>query len=265
VTVRPVASLTPDEVRPVKGLLFDLDDTLLTHGALTLAAYEALFALRDAGLHLVAVTGRPSSWGQLLALQWPIDAALTENGALVALREGKHVVRIDRCTPDERAARRAKLAAIVADVRERMPDLGLTDDASGRVSDVTWDIGETVTVPPERIAALREIVELHGARWSTSSVHFHATFDPEDKASGAVRFVTSRFGEDATAARSRWAFVGDSGNDRSCFAAFDVTFGVSNVSRALGAIAVPPRFVASAPMGEGFAEISRALLRCKMA
>ena len=130
---------------------------------------------------------------------------------------------------------------------------------------VTWDIGETVTVPPERIAALREIVELHGARWSTSSVHFHATFDPEDKASGAVRFVTSRFGEDATAARSRWAFVGDSGNDRSCFAAFDVTFGVSNVSRALGAIAVPPRFVASAPMGEGFAEISRALLRCKMA
>ncbi|MGH7329872.1 MAG: HAD hydrolase family protein, partial [Polyangiaceae bacterium] len=56
------------------------------------------------------------------------------------------------------------------------------------------------------------------------------------------------------------AFVGDSGNDSACFAAFHATFGVANVRQYAARISVPPRFVATKEMGEGFAEIARALL-----
>jgi HAD superfamily hydrolase (TIGR01484 family) len=262
--LRPLLELPPAEGKRIEGLLFDLDDTFLTHGTLTRAAYDSLWSLRDAKLGLVVVTGRPASWGQVLALQWPVDAVVTENGAITCLREGRRVLRVDRASPEARAHRRSELASIVADVASRASDLKLTDDASGRVSDVTWDIGENENVAPERVAFAREIIAEHGARSSTSSVHLHATFDPDDKATGAVRELGRLFGIDATVARTRWAFAGDSGNDRACFAAFDTTFGVANVRSALVSIAVPPRYVSRASMGEGFVEIASALLKCKM-
>ena len=94
-----------------------------------------------------------------------------------------------------------------------------------------------------------------------SSVHLHATFDADDKASGALRFLSRKLGVDAGAAVTRFAFVGDSGNDASCFAAFRTTFGVANVRAALSGLSIPPRYVAPAAMGAGFAEVAAEILR----
>jgi hypothetical protein len=107
---------------------------------------------------------------------------------------------------------------------------------------------------------VREI-EAAGARWSQSSVHLHATFDVDDKASGALRFCRRELGEDAGSAIARFAFVGDSGNDAACFAAFRVTFGVANVRASLPRLIVPPRFVAPRAMGDGFADVAAEILR----
>ena len=73
----PLAALPADAARGLTGLLFDLDDTVLTHGMLTKSAYDALWRLHESGLRLVAVTGRPSGWGEVIARQWPIDGAVT--------------------------------------------------------------------------------------------------------------------------------------------------------------------------------------------
>ncbi len=262
--MRALDTMTREEGARLEGLLFDLDDTFLTHGVLTRGAYDALWDMHDAGVKLVVVTGRPSLWGQFVARQWPIDAATTENGAIAILREGKQVERVDPCDHAERTARRSKLAALATDMAARLPALKLADDASGRLSDIAWDIGENVRVAPEIVAQAQSIIAEHGARSSASSVHLHATFDGDDKATGTVRLLASRFGVDVGMARSRWAFAGDSGNDRACFAAFDTTFGVANVRNHVGALSVPPRFVASSAMGDGFVEIARAILRCKM-
>ena len=262
--MRPLSTFLPSDAEHLEGLLFDLDDTVLTHGCLTRAAYDALWSLHDAGWRLVVVTGRPSSWGHTIAIQWPVDAVVTENGAISFVRDGGRVSRVDRCLPAERARRREALTAIAATAASRAPDVKLTEDAAGRISDVTWDIGEYEHPARERIEIVRRIIAEHGARSSTSSVHLHATFDTDDKATGAVRLLGTTFGVDATRARIRWAFVGDSGNDRACFAAFSTTFGVANVTAALSSIAVAPRWIASAPMGAGFAEVARTLVGCKM-
>lgn len=259
-----LAKLGREEGQRVEGLLFDLDDTFLSHGVLGRAAYDALWDLHDVGMKLVIVTGRPAGWGELVVRQWPVDAATTENGAIALVREGPRVVRVDPCEPGERARRRAALEALAAEVAAKAPDVRPTEDGAGRVSDYTWDIGENHVVAPERVAFVEAILAQHGARSSRSSVHLHATFDGDDKASGTVRLLRARFGVDEGAARSRFAFVGDGANDRPCFSAFRTTFGVANVRRALEALAVPPRFVADAEMGDGFAEIARAVLRCKM-
>lgn len=266
--MKPLERLERDEARQLHGLFFDLDDTVLTHGVLGRAAYGALWDLHDAGLRLVAVTGRPSGWAEVLVRQWPIDGAVTENGAVFVVREGDarrgHGVRLlFDGAPADVALRRARLDALVAEVKEAMPDLELADDVRGRRSDVAWDIGERVTVPEERVAALHQRVTAAGARATRSSVHLHASFERDDKASGAMRFVRGRFGEDPGSAIYRWAFVGDSANDAACFAAIRTTFGVANVRAFLSKLSVPPRYVARAARGEGFAEIARALLRSR--
>jgi HAD superfamily hydrolase (TIGR01484 family) len=258
--LKPVFSLSSDVASRLVGLLFDLDDTLLSHGLLTRVAFDALWRLRDAGLKLVAVTGRPSGWGEVLARQWPIDGCVTENGAVYFVRSGVTVIRRDGCSEAERSDRRKRLARLVERVHEVVPDARLTDDVHARRSDVTWDVGESTKLPEPRVQAIVREIEAAGARWSQSSVHLHATFDADDKASGAVRFCVRELGEEPGGALTRFAFVGDSGNDASCFAAFRTTFGVANVRASLRRLSVPPRYVAAESMGAGFAEVASAIL-----
>lgn len=259
--MKPASLLPSSEARSLRGVLFDLDDTLLTKGLLTREAYGAIWNLHEAGLTLVAVTGRPSSWGALLARQWPVAGCVTENGALVVVREGTGVTVRDPHGETERSARRARLADIVERVRSIVPEARLADDNDGRRSDVAWDIGERFKLPDTAVQTIEDEIQASGARSTRSSVHLHATFDAEDKATGALGFCTRELGCDSTAALVRFAFIGDSANDAACFNAFRTTFGVANVRAHLGGLTVPPRYVSARPMGEGFAEIAQEILK----
>jgi len=258
--MRPLATLARDEARALRGVLFDLDDTVLSHGLLTREAFGAICDLHDAGLELVAVTGRPSGWGEVVARQWPIDGAVTENGSVHVVRDGKGVQLVFDGGGEEVAARRAKLDGLVARVAREMPAVRLADDNHGRRADVAWDIGERVTLPDSTIDHLARIVIEEGARTTRSSVHLHATYERDDKASGVVRFLQARFGVDPGVALGRYAFAGDSGNDAACFSAFKTTFGVANVRTYVDRLSVPPRYIARQERGAGFAEIARAIL-----
>lgn len=260
--MRPLAALPRETARALRGVIFDLDDTLLDHGALSEVAYGALFRLREAGLHLIACTGRPAGWGAILQRQWPIDAAIVENGALALVAEAERpgaprkVTVLDPLDPAARKARRAGLVALAEVLIARFPAATLADDNDARVTDVTLDIGEHRRVPPTEIAEMRRLAADRGVRTLLSSVHLHLTHEPEDKASGVIRLLVDRFGEDATSARGRYAFLGDSGNDAAPFAAFAVTIGVANVRAYIHTLSVPPRYIAPEPMGRGFAAIA---------
>lgn len=259
----PIASLPSDVGRNLDGVLFDIDDTVLDHGRLGLASLTALYRLQAAGLLAIGVTGRPVAWGHVLARQWPVNGMVTENGALWVIHEHKRVVTLDRLTPSERAQRRTRLMALVNEVAERFPDVAPADDASSRLSDFTLDIGETVSVPGDRVAEVAAFASARGARVTRSSIHLHMTFDTDDKASGVLRFLSQIYGKDPTASRHRFAFIGDSDNDAPCFAAFETTVGVANFR---GRPSLPPRYVTQGPMGTGFAEfVDRLLLARSLA
>jgi hydroxymethylpyrimidine pyrophosphatase-like HAD family hydrolase len=102
-----------------------------------------------------------------------------------------------------------------------------------------------------------------GARTTRSSVHLHATYERDDKASGVVRFIHDRYGVDAGAALHRYAFCGDSANDAACFSAFRTTFGVANVRAFVAQLSVPPKYIAPSERGAGFAEIARTILKAR--
>ncbi|HEV8245537.1 MAG TPA: HAD-IIB family hydrolase, partial [Polyangiaceae bacterium] len=214
--MRPLDSLTAEEAQHLRGLLFDLDDTLLDHGKLGEAAYQALFRLREAGLELFVVTGRPLGWAEVLVRLWPIAGAVSENGGALVLSGAAGVKVQDSVGASERRERRQRLSTLVELLRAKLPDLVPASDVDARRTDFTFDIGETRTLPAERVQEARRLAEAHGASTLVSSVHLHVTFDRADKASGAVRLLAIQSQVDATAALSRYAFIGDSENDAAC-------------------------------------------------
>lgn len=262
--MRPLTALQAEEARRLAGVVFDLDDTVLDHGVLGEAAYAALFRMRDAGLRLVACTGRPAGWGEVLARQWPVDAVVVENGAVAFVVEpesrpgsARRLAVVDPLPAAERRARRGALLALAEEILARFPEAALADDNDARRTDVTLDVGEHRRVPAEQIREIRAMARARGVRTLVSSIHLHLTLETDDKATGTIRLLVDHFAEDATSARARHAFVGDSANDAAAFAAFRLTFGVRNVQGHLHGLTVPPRYLASAPMGAGFAEVAR--------
>lgn len=253
----PIDRLPEEEARGLRVVLFDLDDTLLTDGRLEEPAYRALFRLRESGLELVAVTGRPLDWGTVLARQWPVAGVVTENGAAACARGQDGGLDVIDFGHAERSVRAARLAEIVLTVKARFPELRPSDDVRGRLTDFTFDIGEHERVPAETVLAVQALARSLGARTVASSVHVHLTLDGLDKATGAARFLSERLGMDPTESRVQAAFVGDSENDAACFCAFRTTLGVANLR---GRPTVPPRFITTKEKGAGFAEAAAVIV-----
>ncbi len=241
----------------LRGLLFDLDDTLLDHGKLLPEALSALYRLREAGFELHAVTGRSVAWGAVVAHQWPVDGALAENGAIYLRSDAGRVTLEDPLGQVERSERRARLDGIVAELRRRHPELEPADDAWQRRSDFTFDIGEYRRVAPDVIAAARRSARSLGAATLSSSVHLHVSLDRADKASGSVAVLSRRYGLDPFRVLLEYAFIGDSENDAACFAAFRLTLGVKNQS---GRPTLPPRFLTLGERASGFVQAAELLL-----
>ena len=79
--MRPLSQMPAAVAAGIHTVFSDIDDTLTTEGQLTAEAYAALAALREAGLRVVLVTGRPAGWCDHIARMWPVDAVIGENGA----------------------------------------------------------------------------------------------------------------------------------------------------------------------------------------
>jgi HAD superfamily hydrolase (TIGR01484 family) len=253
----PISALPTLLPRQLRGLLFDLDDTLLDHSRLSEAAYSSLFRLREAGFECYAVTGRPAGWAAVIVNQWPISGAVAENGA-IAFEASAHGLRtLDPLPVAERRARQTALSALCAEIQNEFPDLVASDDMPLRRTDFTFDIAEHQLVPKDRVQAVRRFAESRGASTLSSSVHLHVSFDRSDKASGAVRLIHALRGVDPSAILTRYAFIGDSENDASCFAAFRHSIGVGNLS---GRPTLAPRFITTGERGAGFVEAARALI-----
>ena len=79
------------------GVLSDIDDTLTLGGRLVPEAFSTLAALKERGVKVVLVTGRPAAWVDHIARVWPVDAVVGENGGLWAYMRGGKLVKSYTC------------------------------------------------------------------------------------------------------------------------------------------------------------------------
>ncbi|NIN71453.1 MAG: HAD hydrolase family protein [Gemmatimonadetes bacterium] len=261
--MRPLAELDAASCQALIGVAFDIDDTVTRAGRLELAAFQAMHELAASGLHLVAVTGRPLGWADVVANHWPVDAAVGENGAGWVWRDGERPCE-GYFEPEER---RRTYPDLFERVRRRvameLPHVKPALDQRARRCDLAFDVGETVRLPVVDIERLVGLIEAEGARSAVSSVHAHAIPGDWDKARGIERAARDALDLDTDADRERWLFIGDSGNDAAAFEYFPLSVGVSNVRDYVARLPAPPRFITGADRGEGFAEMTAHLLEAR--
>ncbi|MDR0877417.1 MAG: HAD-IIB family hydrolase [Treponema sp.] len=279
--MKPITEITPNEAAGVRFVLMDIDDTITRDGKLLASSYEALWKLKEAGLIVIPVTGRPAGWCDMIAREWPVDGVVGENGALVFWEEQDGLSDKAPGLSGGESGRRRTLKAeyhpnavrndhpVLKKIRERalaeIPLLRDARDQSYRLFDIALDFAEEEPVLPLRAAErVREIALEEGAMAKISSIHVNIWMGKYDKLSMSEHFLSNHFGWKSGEGDREVVFAGDSPNDEPMFARFPLSCGVANVRKYGDLIRHKPAFAASKESGEGFAEIVKTLLEKRL-
>ncbi len=260
---RPFADCPDAELSQVAGVLTDIDDTLTRDGAIEPEALAALGSLREAGIPVIAITGRPMGWSEPFARAWPIDAIVAENGA-VALFMHEGSLRIEYAQDEATRVRNAtRLAEVAQRVLSEVHGATLARDSAGRVTDIAVDHSEFAHLDEAAIARVVALMQSEGMHATVSSIHVNGWFGDHDKLSGARWIVHRRLGRDVEAERARWLYVGDSTNDQLMFEHFPLGVGVANLMRFAAQLHTWPAWITEAERGRGFAQVAQRLLAAR--
>ncbi len=221
--------------------------------------------LRDAGIALVPVTGRPAGWCDHIARMWPVDAVIGENGAFYMWLDheaGKLRTRhlLDEAT---RAQNQARLQAVRERVLREVPGAGIASDQFCRLYDLAIDFCEDVPpLPRESIDRIVALMEEAGMTAKVSSIHVNGWFGDYDKLGMARIYLQERLGLslDDEAVRQACVFAGDSPNDAPMFGFFPKSVGVANVREFEDRLKHAPKYITPSACGKGFAELVGHLL-----
>jgi HAD superfamily hydrolase (TIGR01484 family) len=247
-------------LRGVSGVLTDIDDTLTRDGAIEPEALAALADLRAAGLHVIAITGRPMGWSEPFARDWPIDAIVAENGAVALFRDAGNLLVEFAQDEATRAHNTRRLAQVAQRVLDEVPGTTLSRDSAGRITDIAVDHAEFAQLAPEQIGQVVALMRAEGMNATVSSIHINGWFGEHDKLSGARWIVQRLLQRDLDAERRRWVYVGDSTNDQLMFGHFPASVGVANLLCFAAALDTWPAFLTDGERGAGFAEVAGRLI-----
>lgn len=267
----PLSTWPLEHRRHIIGVFTDIDDTLTTEGVITPDALQALHALKAAGLHVVAITGRPVGWSEPFALSWPIDAIVAENGAVALVNklgnglhpnktEHKQLLKLYQQEPATRSANYAKMQQVLNHIERSVPGAQRSTDSPGRETDIAIDHSEFTHLPPERIQQVVQLLQLADMHATVSSIHINAWFGEHNKLQGARWITQQLYGRNLDTEMNCWAYIGDSTNDQLMFEAFTHSIGVANIERFVPQLTHLPRYVTQGERGAGFGQFCDALL-----
>ncbi|MFZ5426740.1 MAG: HAD-IIB family hydrolase [Thermodesulfobacteriota bacterium] len=261
--MNPIEYMPPKVRRGVRYLLTDIDDTLTTEGRLPSVAYGALEALRESGMKVVPITGRPAGWCDHIARMWPVDGVVGENGALYFRYDEKdrRMVRRYFKSAVERARDTVRLRELEKAILEAVPGVAVSADQAYREADLAIDFCEDVpALPLDEAKRVKAIFEQAGATAKISSIHVNGWFGSYDKLTMTRIFFQEVFGEDLDRIKDAVVFSGDSPNDSPMFAFFPNSVGVANVRDFASELEAAPAWVTKSRGGQGFAELAGVLL-----
>lgn len=258
---RPLVCAGLDRVRAV---FSDVDGTLTTAGKLTGPVLRSLERLRDAGVKVVLVTGRPAGFGECFLRTLPVAAVIAENGGLYFAWDGRQ--RLKKVYAQGFTQRRSNRRRLWQEVRRamaRVPRVRLSTDSAYTEVDLALDYNEEVTLGTGAAEKLVQAFAARGVSAVRSSVHVNCWLGGFDKQWMVQRFLKNEWKVPWPAAPGEFVYVGDSLNDAPMFNAFPLSVGVANVLEVWEELEAFPRFVTRAREGAGFVELANRILKAR--
>lgn len=244
---------------PVSALLTDIDDTLTREGKLPANSYAALWRLQKKGLPLLAVTGRPAGWCEMIARLWPVDAVIGENGALAFAYRGGQMRRWFSQDEKTRYENRRKLEALSQIILREVPGSALASDQFTRLFDLAIDFCEDVQpLSTDEVQRIVDLFQSHGATAKVSSIHVNGWFGQHSKYSMSLLVLQELFGWSREKISSSCVYVGDSPNDESLWEHFEKGVCVGDLSL-YPPLRFPPKYFTFQRNSEGFVELCNKL------
>ena len=247
----------------IRGVFTDIDDTLTTEGAITGDALQALVLLEQAGLPVVAITGRPVGWSRPFAAAWPVHSIVAENGAVALVHGPQGVTTHYLQSAATRASNHARMQQIATRILREVDGAVLAQDSPGRETDMAIDHSEVTQLPAAAVSKVVATMRSEGMNATVSSIHINGWFGDHNKLVGARWIVQQLFGRTLGDEMDQWLYVGDSTNDQMMFQAFANSIGVANIRRFVSELQHLPRYVTRCERGAGFAEVVAALLQAR--
>jgi HAD superfamily hydrolase (TIGR01484 family) len=244
----------------IRAVFSDVDGTLTTAGELRGSTVAALAGLREAGVRVVLVTGRPSGWGECWARTLPVDGVIAENGGLYFARRARTLAKVYAQPRAERRTHRLRLLRAVRQAMAAAPGARLSMDSAATEVDIAIDYEEQVHLGHAAADRIERRLHALGVVAVRSSVHINCWLGSFDKLRTTRAFVAREWGSRFAHEERGYVYVGDSLNDAPMFGGFTHSVGVANVLEVLNRLPARPAYVTRAAEGLGFEELARRVL-----
>ena len=246
-------------------LLTDLDDTITTHGLLTASVYQSLWALNQAGVKVIIVTGACAGWCDHLARSWPVSGVIGENGAFYFSREGDvadhgKLQRHYWSTLEQLKQEQQTLLAKFSTQFDNFQSY-LTHDQHYRLAEVAINVNQDLSSPAlarkeQVLAFCQQQIISH----SVSSIHINTWMSDNSKRQMCERVVQDYFGKSLSELSDQVIYAGDSLNDEEMFSVLNLSVGVANIAAVQDQMTSLPAYITPDSHVAGFEQIAAAII-----
>jgi len=261
--MQPLTDFPHNDLRKIRFVLTDIDDTLTENGRLPAASYLAMEKLQQAGLKVIPITGRPAGWCDHISRMWPVDGIVGENGAFYFVYETvkRKMKRHYWKSENKREEDRKRFEQLRKKILSAVKGCAIASDQAYRETDLAIDYCEDV--PALSKSAVQQIVNIfkqEGAFAKVSSIHVNGWFGNYDKLSMTRKLLDESFQTDMDKSQEQIVFCGDSPNDAPMFGFFQNSVGVANVLDYSEDLEQQPCWVTQKRAAAGFVELTEALI-----
>lgn len=245
--------LPPTLPKP-KILFTDVDDTLTHQGELPAQTLSALYALREANVTVIPVTGGCAGWCDFMLRTWPVSTVIGESGSFWLTKDASRQIHRHFVLDTATRAQHAKtLSELSRGVQQHFPELSLAIDQDFRLTDLAFDTASHLNITQDVIFSALTWLKDNGAQAKLSSIQINAWMGDYSKASTALLWLE----QNGLSTMDCW-FIGDSLNDESMFEQFTNTAGVANIAWVKDKLKHHPKYITSQAGGHGFVELCQA-------
>lgn len=256
--MKNLTTMHSSQLKDIKFILTDIDDTLTSDGRLKSNAYMAMERLSDNGYKVIPVTGRCAGWCDHIARMWPVYGVVGENGAFFFSYDhmNKKMNNFYSQSEEERSDNYKLLNKIKNKILESVSGTAEASDQEYRITDLAIDFAEDVPkLPKNKIKDIVDIAQKNGAVAKISSIHVNCWIGSHNKLSTSLKILKDNFGLNDDEIQNNSIFIGDSPNDSKMFGFFKNSVGVANVVDQINSIESPPKYITTNFSGDGFVEL----------